>query len=261
MNFDDVLASVGTSGAVAIPDGWAQGRATFGGLIAAMMYQRLLPLIADGRLLRSMTVSFVGPVGRGVLDLEAAVIRSGKSVTQAECRAVQNGEVAAVMLASFGGDRDSRIVVPSAPAPACKLPEAGLVLPYIPNVVPEFTQRLDFRWTQGGLPFTGASESDLGGWVRFKAPSAVVEAAHILALVDAWPPAVLPMCQTPAPASSLCWTLELINPPSGRTGHDWWQYFAQTDVAANGYAHIQARLWNDAGELIAISRQTVTVFA
>lgn len=261
MGIDDILATVGGAGAVEIPPGWGQGRATFGGLVAALMYQRFQGLVPADRTLRSVTVSFVGPVAPGALELQALVIRSGKSVTQAECRASQNGEVVAVMLASFGGNRSSGIEVGASLAPVFAGPEAGMALPYIPNVVPEFTQQLDFRWSRGGLPFTSASESAIGGWVRFKQGAALAGTAHVLALVDAWPPAVLPMYKAPAPASSLCWTMELMAEPQARQGTDWWQYLAETDFAANGYAHIQAKLWNDSGELVAISRQTVTVFA
>ena len=83
----------------------------------------------------------------------------------------------------------------------------------------------------------------------------------LLGLVDAWPPAVLPHLKQPAPASSLTWTIEFPEPlSSAKTSQDWWQYVAYIDYAADGYGHSHAHIWDDDGQLVAISRQTMTVF-
>ena len=84
--------------------------------------------------------------------------------------------------------------------------------------------------------------------------------AHLLALVDAWPPAVLPHLSAPAPGSSLTWTIEFVQPMSELSTLDWCLYRAQIEHARDGYGHVAAALWSPAGELLAISRQTVAVF-
>ena len=43
--------------------------------------------------------------------------------------------------------------------------------------------------------------------------------------------------------------------------HNWFKYKVFTDYAADGYATEYAHLWDDQDRLIAIARQTVTVFA
>ena len=88
---------------------------------------------------------------------------------------------------------------------------------------------------------------------------------ELLALVDAWPPVSLTLLNQPAPASSLTWTIEFIQPHQGAETKalttDWWSYLASIEHAADGYHHIEAKLWQPDGQLAAISRQTVTVFA
>jgi acyl-CoA thioesterase len=43
-------------------------------------------------------------------------------------------------------------------------------------------------------------------------------------------------------------------------GDDWLLYRAEIDQAADGYGQTSAGIWTAAGELIALSRQTVIVF-
>jgi len=44
------------------------------------------------------------------------------------------------------------------------------------------------------------------------------------------------------------------------TSYDWCLYHADIEHARDGYGHVAAALWSSAGQLIALSRQTVTVF-
>lgn len=274
MSLESMLAQAASGDEIEILPGWGQGRATFGGALAALMFQHARSRLAQGAAgtggaadlpVRSLTISFVAPVAAGAVTLASTVLRRGKSVSQMETRMLQNGEVVAAMLASFGAARDSSIVVAAVTAPPLAAPESGQPLPYIPGVVPEFTQHLDFRIVHGGIPFTGQSTSDIDGWMRFRELDVTCDVPHLLALVDAWPPAILQMVKGFAPASTLCWTIEFPDPQlaggmAGRTG-DWWQYIARTEAADDGYGHIAAHCWNSRGELVAISRQTVTVFA
>ena len=166
------------------------------------------------------------------------------------------------MDAAWGGRASARIAVAAEPAPQAKAVEACQELPYIPNVTPEFTRFLAMRWAFGGMPFTNNPSREMGGWVRLRDQGVAEPAneAHLLALVDAWPPAVLPHLSAPAPGSSLTWTIEFVQPFPALTTEDWCMYQAEVEHARDGYGHIAAGLWSPSGELIALSRQTVTVF-
>lgn len=260
MTFHDIVASMDPSGQVQVPDGWTQGRALFGGLLAALMYRALEQQVGAGIPVRSITVSFVAPASDGALHCAAEILRRGKSVVQGQCRALQNGQVVAVLLASYGVARTSQVQLNTCPAPTFKTPDEATKLPYIEGVTPAFTRHYDFRWAHGGLPFSGAEQADIGGWVRNVAPQENTDIADLLGLVDSWPPAVLPVLRQPAPASSMTWTVEFMPDAGAGPATQWWQYLAETEFAAQGYVHTRARLWNQSGALVAISRQTVTVF-
>lgn len=87
-----------------------------------------------------------------------------------------------------------------------------------------------------------------------------MEVSHLLALIDAWPPATLPHLQTPAPSSSLTWTIEFVQPQPAMPANGWCQYLSTIEHASDGYGHIAAQCWTPDGQLIALSRQTATIF-
>lgn len=263
MNFEEQL-NLWRNGASRqqVPPGWSQGRATFGGLVAAMLYEQMAARVTGDASLRSLTFSFVAPVATGEVEVSANTLRAGRSATQVEGRAFQDGAAVLAAFASFGSGRESVIAVDPAPAPTFSAPEESPALPYIHDLVPEFTRHFDYRIAAGDMPFSGSPEPRLGGWVRFSgdAPQAPASVSHLLALIDAWPPALLPMLKQPAPASSLTWTVEFIEPLPAQGVGDWWQYLAEVEQAGDGYGVAQARLWDAGGRLVAFTRQTVTVF-
>lgn len=264
MTFSELLQAVRANPqSVLIPAAWGQGRASFGGLMAALVYEAMRGEVPTGRPPRSLAITFVGPAEPEVpVSFQVEVLRSGKAVSQVLGRAVQNGQVVTLVQGSFGAARESSIDVAPLPAPSIKAAEECQELPYLPKVTPEFTRFLAMRWGIGGMPFTRNPSREMGGWVRLRdeIEAQPVNEAHLLALVDAWPPAVLSHLRSPAPGSSLTWTIEFIQPVAELTTLDWCQYHAQIEHARDGYGHIAAALWTAQGELLAISRQTVTVF-
>jgi len=83
--------------------------------------------------------------------------------------------------------------------------------------------------------------------------------AHLITLIDAWPPAVLPLLSKPAPASSVTWSVSFMQ-PLPQLASDWWLYRAEIAQAADGYGQTSAHIWDKDGVLVAISTQTVAVF-
>lgn len=246
-----------------LPATWGQGRAGFGGVVAALVYEAMQALVPEDRPVRSLAITFVGPLMvETPVSFEAEVLREGKAVSQVLGRAVQNGQVATIVQGSFGAARASAIRVAAEPAPSMPPVDECQELPYVPGAAPEFTRYLAMRWGIGGLPFTGNTSREMGGWVRLRGEveREPVTVSHLLALVDAWPPAVLSHLKSFAPGSSLTWTIEFIQPTPQLDTHDWCQYRALIEHAQDGYGHCAAALWTPGGELVALSRQTVTVF-
>lgn len=243
-----------------MPEGWGQGRALFGGITAAIAWQVGHLAAAEEQHLRSMTISFVGPVAPGPSELQRRVLRQGKNVTQIAVDIVQQGQIVLAALLSFGKGRPSAITVTDTPTAKVPAQEHGPSFPKS-KLMPEFTHFFDYHVSVGGLPFSGNVSREFGGWMRFREEHNPINIGLLLGLVDAWPPALLPHLSEPAPASSLTWTIEFPQPLAATSfSDDWWQYVAFIDYAAEGYGHTHAHIWDEQGQLVAISRQTVTVF-
>ncbi|ATB67220.1 acyl-CoA thioesterase [Pseudomonas mosselii] len=265
MNFTELLtAARAHPEAISVPAGWAQGRAVFGGLMAAMVHEAMRQKLGDDRPVRSLAITFVGPAAPDMpISLEVEVLREGKAVSTLLGRAVQDGQVVTLVQGSFGAGRPSVVAV-DAPAamPMKPLQEAAPELPFVKGITPAFMQHVAFRWAVGGLPFSGNDSRHMGGWVRLRnVAEEPVGVAHLLALVDAWPPSLLPYLKQPAAGSTLTWTIEFVQPTPQLSTLDWCRYVVETEYARDGYGHAAAALWTAEGELLALSRQTVTVFA
>lgn len=248
------------SGRFAAPADWGQGRATYGGLVGAVA-ARALESAAPDRPLRSMMVSFVGPVAPGVAELEIEELRSGRSATHASVRVVQDGTVRAAVLGCLGQDRESSIAEagPRVPdiAPVDDLPSA----PYLEGIMPAFVQHVHMRFALGDPPYSGRRSEAMGGYCKFRVPTRRVDAALIAALTDIWPAPVIPWLKAPAPASSMTWNLEIVHLDRSLPPDAWWTYRAVTEAAEHGYVHFRAELWDAHGRLAAVSRQLAAVFA
>lgn len=264
MRFDQVItqfsAEQSDNVSILVPEHWGQGRAVFGGMAAALALQHVLYVIPADMLLRSVSVSFVAPLNAGEAIVKRRVLRRGGSVIQTYIEIFQQEQSMLVMLASFGKQRISEYFLEGLNAPSWST-EAVITLPK-KGPVPEFTTHFDYQILQGSLPFSSGNQRSLGGKIRFNEDfESRLNYPALLALIDAWPPVSLTLLSLPAAASSMTWTVEFI----GDTGHfktsDWWSYLANIEYAADGYHHIEAKMWRPDGKLAAISRQTVALFA
>lgn len=262
MNLVDQLFAGAKAGAsLEIPESWGQGRTAFGGLSAAILNRAMNIEMPDHRHMRVQNVQFVGPLlTETPFQIELTHLRDGKNVSQIQAQLIQNERVAVQAMAAFGRDRASKL---NRPAERCELPEIpkrATWIPQIPKVTPKFMQHVDMKVISGGFPFTGRKKDVYAGWMRFaKAPEKIFD-AHLITLIDSWPPTVLQQLRWPAPASTLSWNVEFIHPHPQILPTDWLSYECQTRQAAQGYAHTEANIYTPDGTLIAISRQVVTIF-
>lgn len=261
MTLQEMLDQAAT-GMLHVEEGWGQGRATYGGLVGGLMFSALQAQVPDPvPPLRSLTVNFVAPVAPGSAEADVTILRSGSSATQGQVTLRQEDAPVAAALAAFGAPRPSGVrVPPSAVAmPDLPAPETIEPFPMVPGQTPDFFAHVELRLADGALPYSSAETSHMTGWVRFRETPPTFDLRHFISIADAWPPAVIQMLPAPAPASSLTWTLEILeDADSAPDTH--WAYAVHTDHAGDGYAHTDARIWRPDGTLVAISRQTVSVF-
>ncbi|MEM6454980.1 MAG: thioesterase family protein [Acidobacteriota bacterium] len=242
------------------PATWAQGRSLFGGLVTAAAADLMRDAVGDdARTPRVVTTSFLKPM---VCDVPATFTagpnRIGRSAAQMHAEAFQNDARCATFTAVFGASRPSRVRAEAPPRPARPAPDTldDAVLPL--EIAPAFTQHFRYRWTDGGKPFSSATEGVIGGWCRHR--TAVTEPlTAVLGLLDAWPPATLPMTDRPAPLSSVTWTAHLLDlSPFDPDG--WWWLRAEVLAAGDGYSVVHGWLYRPDGRAAAWMEQLVAVF-
>lgn len=243
------------------PD-WAQGRSVFGGLSAALILHKIETLTPlENKQLQSLSVNFCGPLEvETSCEIQYSVLSNGKSITQVQGQLLQNNEVKTHITACFGLTRESSIHV-SAPdsQPIATMGQAK-PFPYIKGVTPEFIQHLELGLLNKAFPFSGVKTTEVIGWMKFKETPSRFSNPALVALIDAWPPAVLPMLNKPAPASSITWNLEFTEPGVTLEKDSPVYYECEVTQAHHGYAHTEAKIFHPNGQLIALSRQLVGVY-
>lgn len=262
MLFSETLASLqplNTGWRAVIGEDWSQGRATFGGMVAALGNEAMRRLVPADRRLRGLETTFVGPVLAGEVRIEADVLRVGKAVTIARARLWSDGQVAATLTGIYGAARATAVsIMPTAAAGVRRVE-------YLPEPSaadmggPSFLQHFGFRWAEGTLPFTGSSLRTSKTYVRHKDPAPLTE-SHVVALIDCIPSVILQLMSTVAPSSSLTWTLQFLRHDYSFAPQAWWRIDAEVNSAADGYSCESCVLLDPLGSPAALARQMVAVF-
>lgn len=252
--------------ALTVPTSWSQGRTVYGGLTAALIHhcmQQKIKQVApnEARPLRYLNLSFIGPIQADqALTIEVEPLRSGRSATQFAARVIQQDQVCVMAQGCFGVARESIVHLTQQHQHAMPVPKKASFLPMVPKVVPKFLQHLELNLQHGRWPFMRGDLAELHGWMRFKQTPQRFSDSHLIALIDAWPCTVLQQLKKPVAASTMSWNLEFTQTASQPQPEDWLSYQASTSHAAHGYVFGDAKVWNQQGELLAVSRQTVGVF-
>ena len=243
---------------------WGQGRSIFGGLTAALV---LVHIESNhdltGRDLRTVNIHFCGAVIAEVpCEFRHRVLSQGRSVTQIEGQLLQAGEVKTEIVACFTSDRVSTIGIdfPAKQFPVAVQDTSEMAFTFKQGSAPHFVGYFDLRQTNDNLPFTGSDHSLITGWMGFSKPSETLNDASILALIDAWPPAILPMMTSRAPSSTITWNIEFMHPRAALEVEDLLYYECIAIQAGHGYAHTEGKIYHPNGQLLALSRQMVGVY-
>ncbi len=265
MLFSEVLGSVQEQDGAwtaTIPDTWAQGRTSFGGLLAALAVRAMRGLVPSVPL-RVLQTTFIAPVPAGTVRIEVKLLRSGKSASHVEARLYDREQLACLAVAIFGAARESAINV-EPQAPAVKPPEQGIAFPWIEGVTPAFTRLVEMSWVHGKLPFMGATEPKTQIYVGFRnepfAGNGLLGESQLIGYADIIPSPGISLLRKPAAASSLTWTLELLTDDYGPAREGLWLMDAEVTSGRQGYLSQTAILWSPEWKAVALSRQSVVAF-
>ncbi len=266
MLFSEVLSSVAEQDGAwtaAIPDSWAQGRTSFGGLLSALAVRAMRGLVPTAPL-RVLQTTFIAPVPAGALRIEARVLRSGKSATHVEARIFDQGQIACLVVAIFGTARESVIDIEPQPPQLKVTPEQAIAFPWIEGVTPAFTRNTVMRWATGKLPFMGATEPKTQIYVGFRdepfAGNGLLGESQLIGYADIIPSPGISLLKKPTAASSLTWTLEILTDDYGPAREGLWLMDAEVTSGRQGYLSQTATLWSPEWKAFALSRQSVVAF-
>lgn len=254
----DTMRAEGTDCSVTVTDDWGQGRATFGGLVAAVGNEALRRLVAPDRPLRSLQTTFVGPAAPGTWHIATRVLRVGRAVTSAQCDIYADGQIAAMIVGVYGNARRSAVALDLAATPPPRTADEITEIQFPPEGIPRFVQHFAVRWAEGPALFSGVRTPGKA-FIHHRDPGPITE-SHVIALADCLPTPAMSMYTAPAPASSLVWTLELVShdfhfPPTA-----WWRVDHDIDAAKDGYVNQTGTLYDPNGNPAGLTRQLVAIF-
>jgi len=218
--------------------------------------------LENERPIRSMSCNFVAPFQvEKEFSINTEVLREGGNVSSVQTNLLQNDQVCVSAQFVFGSSRDTKIEMINGFSHTMQTPKKASFVPNIPGIVPKFLKHFDIHFTDGGKPFTRSKKNHIHGWMRFTKKVDNLNHAHLIALIDAWPPTLLQKLSLPAPGSTMTWKVNFVNPEQDFSINNWFAYQADTLQYSDGYGLTSANVWDQHGNLLAISTQTVTIFA
>ena len=235
---------------------WLQGRTVFGGVQAAVALRAMRTLV-PGVPLRTLQGTFLAPVPEGTMTAQARVLRTGKSATHVEARLVEGETTLALLVGVFGAARSS--VVNVQPRQAPPPPGKPMEFPYIPGVMPAFTQHFKARWLRGKFPYMGDTETEHVVELAMRDAGPTTE-GHVLAMADFIPPIALAHLKQPAPGSTLTWMIEFLADRFDALALEGWRVDIAMNTARDGYTGQSVMVWGPGGVPLAMSRQSMVVF-
>ncbi len=239
------------------PESWRQGRAMFGGVVAAAALARAREH-ADGRIPVTMQLVYSGPV-TGPSTVTVTPLSSGRSYTSVRSSIHEGDKLRCSADVCFGVPRPDTVRMQ--PPLKADLPDRDSLMeaPFLKGMMPDFLQHFAIRYSGGGLPFTGSNSSWLAGWCRHRTPAGSAHEA-LIGLMDAWPTPALSIMTAPHAASTVSWSLSFVDVPDTVTTDDWFFFDYRCTSAANGHTHNRGRMWDASGKLVAEGRQLIAVY-
>ncbi len=242
------------------PSTWVTGYepswVAFGGILGGLVVASLARAAeqAAGRRAATVAVHFHSPVTPGSAELQADVIREGRSAASVSVTARQEKlRASALVLLEGEGDQAPPGGLPllADPMPA-SAPEQSAPLERAPGGVElPFFEHVEIRPTGDSFPLAGGPDAVLRAWIR---PRRAIDdpVTRAAVLLDALAPSLFAIWHEPVLIPTIELTMHLA--PAGPVSE--WSAISQRTVWFNdAYCVNEADLRNDDGSLIAQARQ------
>ena len=238
-------------------EGWKQGRALFGGLVAALSVAAASRSFPDLPVMRSAQFAFLAPAA-GILTFKPRLLRVGNSSAFVRVDARSDGQIVLNANLFYGSARRTSHSYRGLPMPEAASPNS---LPefFIGPPAPGFSRHFDGRFAGGAHVVSGAAEPEFLLWLRHHDEAAPDDVTSILALADMPPPGAMTMFTAPAPISTATWSIDVL--ADGFAGRAWHLAHVVADTVEDGYSSQRTTLWDGSGEPVLVARQTLALFA
>jgi len=237
-----------------VPAGWEQGRGAFGGLVLGTLARAMIASEPDSnRALRFLSGEIGAPVLVGETRIEVTVLRRGKNLTNLDARLVQNGDVVARASAGLSAARATSgdSISPEPPAiPPASVPVRGMIGDFIPS----FTEHFEYRST-GPVPFSGSPTPVVEGYVREKVVPTRVDAPMMVALLDAYWPAIFSSETRRRAATTVAFNAQLLGDVTKLDPEVPLFHRASVVALRDGFFVEMRELWHE-GVLVGMNQQT-----
>ncbi len=240
-----------------VPDGWQQGRGAFGGLVLAAMLRAIVASEADSqRVVRTLTGDLCGPVTPGPAEICVEVLRRGRHLSNVDARLRQGG----VVLARASAVLSSPQIVVAGPESASPqvgdwraTPELLLAPPQAPVFAPHFVFR-----PVGHGPFASATAAPptTCGWLGLRAALPHLDAPAVIALLDAWWPAIF--AGKPRPIATVSFTAEILTDLQALDPAVPCFHVGRVAAVHDGFCVELRELWHGS-QLVALNQQTFAI--
>ncbi len=252
---DDLAAK---RSSIDIQEGWAQGRALYGGLVAAVAAEAMAMNVSPRRPIRSLLGNFVAPAPVGTLGVKTETLREGRAVVQTRTDIMAGDQVCFAATAAFGDDRPATNVAHEFPFNA---PERTSVpaMASVGRPLPGFLDRFEVHWTGGGIPMSNSKDRKTSMWARHACDMSDYPIAKIVGIADIPPPVMMSHFDRQIMGSSMSWSLEFIVPPE-QVESDWFYLDYTLEAASGGYSQQSGLIFAEDGTLVALSRQCMVYF-
>ncbi len=255
----DSMQPDGDGWRIDVPADWQQGRTLYGGLQLALAVRAMRGVLPAPLPLRSVQVTFVGPLAGDDISAHADLLRVGRTASHARGELRQAGRIGCTAVGIFGASRLSAFALGLEQPVVPVDPETLTDLPVIDGITPRFVEHLQLRWAIGAPPQHAHDEPHSTVYARLRDRRCPPEDA-LIALADAIPTPAVSMLRHPAPVNSLNWMLEILGDPAGFDPHGWCRLDTDVRAGADGYLSQTSILWGPDGRAWTVSHQTVGLF-
>ncbi len=234
-----------------VSNNWSINNIPNGGYLMAIL-ANAMSQCSDKQATPVLTVNYLSRCNADEVRLSVEQLSQSKQFNRLQIRLIQEGREKAWAFGTFAVETDACMIdrMETSP-PAIVEPEKCVAFPAMPTYT--LFDQLDVRldpscagWMQGNL----AEQSELRGWVKFKQDRAF-DIFALMLMADAFPPAVF------ASQGMVAWvpTLEFSVNVRKVSQTQWLQCVFRTRFITCGLLEEDGQMWDQSGELVAISRQ------